>query len=157
MNEQIKKEVLVTGSVEMKLTASQLRDKTVDKLKSRGPGQIGQLKKTVTVRIGPVSREEFMKRVLLTEKFLYDGEAPTELTEVLSKKLNDAAKALRSADALIILKDETIKILEADKKLLIAGQKLLAKSLEKATPKKRIPSVKNPRKNDFSVEEKKKK
>ena len=48
----------LTGKVDIKATLSQLRNPAEAKLHSRGPRQIGQVKRDISVRVGKVSRDQ---------------------------------------------------------------------------------------------------
>lgn len=64
----------LSAKVELKLTASQLRG-NVDKKKvrSRGPGHIGQMKDSHTVHLGDISQAELAKRMKQAIQVLNTG------------------------------------------------------------------------------------
>lgn len=66
----------LSARIELKVTASQLRGK-VDKVKvrSRGPGHIGQLKHSDTIHLGNISQSELTKRLKMAVQVLNTGKA----------------------------------------------------------------------------------
>jgi len=98
----------LTGKVDIKATMSQLRDPA----EVKGPKQIGQLKRDISVRIGKVSREEVVKRLDAAESILTTGKvpaaakggAPKTKDATLAKAKGDLTKAnnkLKAAEARI--------------------------------------------------------
>jgi hypothetical protein len=96
----------LTGKVDIKATLSQLRDPAEAKLRSRGPRQIGQLKRDISVRIGKVSIDEVVKRLDAAESILTTGKVPAEakakddLTKA-NKKIEELKKELEETKAMI--------------------------------------------------------
>ena len=98
----------LTGKVDIKATLSQLRDPADDQLHSRGPKQIGQLKRDISVRIGKVSREEVVKRLDAVEGILTTGKVPAEMKggapktkdATLAKAKGDLTKANKKIEEL---------------------------------------------------------
>lgn len=72
-----KERVNLSAKVELKVTASQLAT-TVDKKKvrSRGPGQIGQVKSQKVIHLGNIPREQLVKRIDAATKVLETGKVP---------------------------------------------------------------------------------
>ena len=98
----------LTGKVDIKATLTQLRDPA----QAKGPRQIGQVKRDISVRIGKVSRDEVVKRLDAAEKILTTGKvpaaakggAPKTKDATLAKAKGDLTKAnnkLKEAQARI--------------------------------------------------------
>ena len=109
--------IKITGKAEIKITASQIRDKSVENKKIRGPKQIGQLKNNLTVSLGLLTRDELKKRTKVAAKILETGKLPA---------------APKGKDASVDLKAR-IKELEAE-----------VKSLTPTPPKEKKPETKKP-------------
>ena len=94
----------LTGKVDIKATMSQLRDPA----EVKGPKQIGQLKRDISVRIGKVSREEVVKRLDAAESILTTGKVPAAVKggapktkdATLAKAKGDLTKANKKIEAL---------------------------------------------------------
>lgn len=87
----------LTGKVELKVTLSQLRSPGGAKLHRRGPGQIGQMKHTIPVRIGKVKQEEMSKRLDLAVSILNTGKVPAEAKGGSSKTKDATIKGREKA------------------------------------------------------------
>lgn len=94
----------LTGKVDIKATLSQLRNPA----QAKGPRQIGQLKRDISVRIGKVSREEMIKRLDAVEGILTTGKVPAAVKggapktkdATLAKAKGDLTKANKKIEAL---------------------------------------------------------
>lgn len=98
----------LTGKVDLQATLSQLRNPE----EAKGPRQIGQVKRNISVRIGKVSRDEVVKRLDMAEAILTTGKvpaaakggAPKVKDATLAKAKGDLTKAnnkLKAAEARI--------------------------------------------------------
>lgn len=81
------------GKVDILATMSQLRDPA----EAKGPRQIGQLKRNISVRVGPVSREDIVARLDAVEGILTTGKVPAALKGG-SPKVKDATLAKAKGD-----------------------------------------------------------
>lgn len=115
----------LTGKVDIQATLSQLRDPA----QAKGPRQIGQVKRNISVRIGKVTREQVIKRLDAAEAILTTGKVPAA-AKGGSPKTKDATLSKAKGD----LTKANNKI-EALKKELAASTTELEKALE------RIPSA----------------
>ena len=94
----------LTGKVDIKATLSQLRDPA----QAKGPRQIGQVKRNISVRIGKVTREEAVKRLDAAEAILTTGKVPAAAKggspktkdATLSKAKGDLTKANKKIEGL---------------------------------------------------------
>lgn len=91
----------LTGKVELKSTFSQLRG-PVDKAKerSRGPGQMGQLRDNVVIRIGNIPQDKLVKRLHMAKVLLETGKGPK--AESGKEKILDLETKLEAANATIL-------------------------------------------------------
>lgn len=100
----------LTGKVEIKATLSQLRQPAAAKLHSRGPKQLGQLKKTITVRIGKVRQEEMGKRLDLAESILNTGKVPASVKGGSAKTAKDTDNGRAAAQDMAKLALEKLEL-----------------------------------------------
>jgi len=105
----------LTGKVDIKATLSQLRNPAEAKLHSRGPRQIGQVKRDISVRVGKVSRDQIVKRLDAAEAILTTGKIPAALKGG-APKVKDATLAKAKGD----LTKANNKLEEAKQDLVVA-------------------------------------
>lgn len=83
----------LTGRVDIVATLSQLRDPA----QAKGPRQIGQLKRNISVRVGNVERAEVVKRLDAVESLLTTGKVPADMKGG-APKVKDATLAKAKGD-----------------------------------------------------------
>ncbi len=157
-----KEKTHLTGSLTIHGTFSQLRE-PVDKAKvrSRGPGQIGQSKPSATVRLGRIGVDELKKRFDLAVRVLETGKGPAKGEDANLAELQEVRAELKEVwaelqeltnkhELTIEAFQEQTKTLEATKQELFPEQSKSAAHEPNADP---VEEVKDSEEVKSEVEE----
>jgi len=92
------KDIVITGKVEIKATFARVAEPVnKEKVRSRGPNEIGQLKDFAIIRLGRIERDEFIKRFEAAKGVLETGKVPVA-AKGGSPKVKDATLAKAKGD-----------------------------------------------------------